>query len=75
MNLEIKNIKGLKFSDKNGYYMASKNTYAFKTEKGYYSMDGKFPYSPAGGKRSLQEIIDCGGFTDYDNVKWIVPSN
>jgi len=73
MNLTITNIKGLKFAGKDGYYMASKNTYAFLTEKGFYSDDGIYPYVPGGGKKALQQILDCGGFTDYDNVKFIQP--
>ena len=74
MKLIITNIKGLKFEGENGYYMASKNTYAFKTEKGFYSDDGVFPYTPAGGKKALQSILDCGGFTDYDGKSFLTPT-
>jgi hypothetical protein len=73
MTLTITNINGLKFAGKDGYYMASKNTWAFKTEKGFYSDDGVYPYVPAGGKKALQTILDGGGFTNYDGVKFIAP--
>ena len=75
MKLTIVNIKGMKFEDANGYYMTSKNTYAFKTEKGYYSEDGVFPYVPGGGKKALQMILDGGGFTSYEGIKFILPTN
>lgn len=71
MELTITNIKGMKFEGKDGYYMASKNTYAFKTEKGYLSYNGLFPYSPGGGKKALKAILDCGGFDDYEGIKFV----
>lgn len=74
MKLEITNIKGMKFKvDSHTYFMASKNTYAFKTEKGFYSDDGKVPYTPQGGKKALQAILDCGGFTSYEGVHFVEP--
>ncbi len=73
MKLTIVNIKGMKFAGKDGYYMASKNAYAFETEKGFYSDDGVYPYTPAGGKKALQVILDGGGFLNYDGVVFVQP--
>ncbi len=73
MKLIITNIKGLKFAGKDGYYMASANTWAFKTEKGFYSDDSVYPYTPAGGKKALQLILDGGGFLNYDGVTFVQP--
>lgn len=75
MKLEIVNIKGLKFEGENGYYMASKTSWAFKTKHGYLSNDGVFPYVPAGGKKALQSILDCGGYISYDGITFINPMN
>jgi len=29
------------------------------------------PYTPMGGKKALQEILDAGGLLDFDNARWL----
>ncbi|GAC44046.1 hypothetical protein [Paenibacillus popilliae] len=53
-----------------GYYKVS--GYAFRhPELGYVSYDGEIPFIPRGGKRTLQSILDDGGFISYDGMHWV----
>ena len=59
----IKNLKNFKFRDKFGIYVM--NGFALYVEgKGFVSLDGEIPYSPKGGRKALQRIIETGGFTE-----------
>ena len=74
MNLQIVRLKGItKFRHPLGY--TKPTGYCFKTEQGYLSFDGLVPYMPVGGKKALESILNQGGLTDYDNVKWLIPLN
>lgn len=33
------------------------------------------PYSPIGGKKALQSIIDAGGFVHYNDIEFVMPLN
>jgi len=75
-SLEIVDIAGLKWKNPLGYQMASKHEsdrWAFKTPKGYISDNGHYPYCPVGGKKALQQIIDGGGYADFEGVHFIMP--
>lgn len=62
----IKSLKTLTFKDNIGtYHITGRNPYGlYEPGKGFISLDGGLtPYTPAGGKKALQTIIDQGGFT------------
>lgn len=33
------------------------------------------PYSPIGGKKALQSIMESGGFLEYDSLEFVNPIN
>nr|DAL02842.1 MAG TPA: DNA mismatch repair protein [Caudoviricetes sp.] len=35
--------------------------------------DDGLPYTPCGGKKALQSIIDAGGFVDYNDLEFVKP--
>ena len=63
MIMTIKNLKNYKFKDAIGIYTMT-GFALYDESKGFVSLDGKIPYSPIGGKRALQSILDQGGFTE-----------
>lgn len=73
--LQIVRLDDLKFPTPNGYaqkrgwglYIAGKGFVKFKTDEGFV------PYAPIGGRKSLQSILDSGGFIDYDSIEFILP--
>lgn len=83
MELEIRSLKGLKFTnDKGTVWTICSNGHAlYVAGKGYLSFKGlnvkdfgvKLPYSPS--KKGLQSIIDDGGLIHYDNVEWLQPAD
>jgi len=75
-NMEIKNINGKKFACNDGYYMGSKKESAFFVKgKGFVSFDGIYPYCPAGGEKSLELIIQGGGFNSFKGMSFVNPLN
>lgn len=66
--MEIRNLKNYKFRDAIGVYTI-KGFAIYEQGKGFVSLDNKTPYSPIGGKKALQSIIDAGGFVG--NVNYI----
>lgn len=68
----IKNLKNFKFKGSIGVY--SMVGFALYVEnKGFVSLDGEIPYSPKGGRKALQRIIETGGFTE--EPAYIMPIN
>ena len=60
--MKIKNLKGFVFEDKIG--LCTMKGFAFYEDgKGFASLAGSVPYSPAGGRKALQRILETGGFT------------
>ena len=60
--MEIKKLGNYKFKDAIGTYVMS--GYGLYVEgKGFVTLDGDKPYTPVGGKRALQSILEQGGFT------------
>lgn len=78
-NLQIVSLKGIKFSSPSKQITVELKGYAFYNKDfGYLSFKsdniGKLvnvPYAPKGGKKALQEILNAGGFTSYDDIEWI----
>ena len=60
--MKIKSLKGFVFEDKIGLY-AMKGFAFYEDGKGFASLDGNTPYSPIGGRKALQRILETGGFT------------
>lgn len=72
INSELKVVKlnGQRFATTNGYYQPK--GYALKHPTlGYFSFDTDHPYSPRGGKKALEEILNNGGMLNFDNCKWL----
>lgn len=73
----IKRLKNTKFGTKRLYTEVT--GWAFYEEgKGYvaYSNDRDefgilIPYTPCGGKRALQAILDAGGFCSFDGMEYV----
>ena len=80
-DLEIKRITNLKFGTSkaylkgNGFALHHKDLgyLSFKSSNDGLKYGVKYPYSPQGGKKALQSILENGGFTNYDSVEWIQP--
>lgn len=45
----------------------------YHPERGFlsFAFDKGRHYSPAGGRKALQEILDAGGFLNFDNIVWV----
>lgn len=72
--LQIVKLGSQKFKTVNGYYQPK--GFALKhPELGYFSFDTEYPYSPKGGKKALQSILDQGGLLNFDNTKWLQEMN
>lgn len=77
MVLDVKRIDGLKWlsKDNKGYYM-EKGFALYNQGLGYLKFKTdktEVPYIPCGGKKALQDIIDAGGLTHYNDVEWLKP--
>ena len=80
--LQVVSTAGLSFGNKL-VNVRIKNGYAlFHEDLGYLSFKGcatelsmwvQVPYSPAGGRRALQAIVDAGGMLEYDEIEWLQP--
>ena len=57
----IKNLRNYKFRDEIGIYSTT-GFALYEDGKGFISLDGKTPYSQAGGKKALQSILSAVGF-------------
>lgn len=75
--LEIVKLTNERFKVQGGYVI--KKGYAFRHPSyGFFSWgtpdkDGHIlPYTPKGGQKVLQEILDAGGFTSFKGCKWIM---
>jgi hypothetical protein len=64
-NLTFKTPKGSTTVRGYGFRIAGLGYVRFKAHA------AGIPYSPIGGKRALQSIIDDGGFTDYSNISFV----
>lgn len=76
MKLEIRDVSGMCFKANDGsVHVKSRGSFAFFVEgKGYLKFkDVNTPYTPLGGKKSLQSIIDLGGPTSYENIEFVNP--
>ena len=60
--MEIKKLGNYKFKDAIGTYVMS-GYGLYVAGKGFVTLDGDTPYTPVGGKRALQSILEQGGFT------------
>lgn len=79
--LEIVKLNKIKFGNSLAYAMPK--GYAFyHSELGYLSLKSsnqkykygvKIPYIPTGGIKALEEIIELGGFSNFDDIEWIHP--
>ena len=75
--LQIVRLNGKIFTD--GLSHVEPRGYAFYCEGlGYLSFasdhklgDVKCPYTPRGGEKALQEILDQGGFLNFDDIEWL----
>jgi hypothetical protein len=71
--LQIVRLDELTFNTPNG--RANVRGYGFRIAGlGYVRFNADaagIPYSPNGGKRALQSIIDDGGFTDYNDITFV----
>lgn len=71
--LEIVNLKDYRFNTPKGicemrgfaFYIKGKGFVKFKAD------DDFVPYSPIGGKKALQSILDSGGFIEYDSLEFV----
>ncbi|GAF66410.1 ABC transporter ATP-binding protein [Bacillus sp. TS-2] len=76
MNLQIKKINNLKWKTPIADYVTAIGYALYIEGKGYlaFKQDNKeIPYTPIGGKKALQSIIDSGGLLNYKDVIWINP--
>jgi hypothetical protein len=70
--LKIVKLNNQKFFGLNGYYMVS--GYCLKHDTfGYIAFTNSplIPYIPSGGKKILQNILDGGGFCDFNEMLFI----
>jgi hypothetical protein len=76
INSELKIVKmdTQKFKTVDGYYQPK--GFSFKHPVlGYLSFTNSehsdAPYTPRGGKKALQQILNDGGLLNFDNAKWL----
>ncbi len=51
------------------FYEASKGWLAFSSNRDQYGI--LTPYSPVGGRKALQAILDAGGFATMDGMEYV----
>lgn len=74
--MEITRIKSERFFNPLiGAYIQPKGRYCLKDERGFVGFkDSPYtPYFPGGGKKTLQSILDDGGFTSESDLVFIQP--
>jgi hypothetical protein len=77
--LIVKSVKDVKFPHITGYFYTT--GYALHHEDfgyvGFISDRDKYgnpaPYTPCGGKKCLQQILDAGGFNSFEGMEFIKP--
>ena len=72
--LQIVRLKGdVKFLSRDKIDNYQPTGYCFlHPEKGYFAFAGDdTPYIPRDGKKALLQIMDKGGFTDFDTAVWL----
>lgn len=75
--MEIKRLKNAKFGNKTIYkvvtgyalYEEGKGYIAFSNLRDEYGI--LIPYTPCGGKKVLQSILDAGGFVSFDGMEYV----
>lgn len=77
--MEIRRLKNVMFGN-NKIRQVVTGWALFETGKGYYAFSchmDKYgilsPYTPCGGKKALQKIIDDGGFVSLDGMEFVNP--
>jgi hypothetical protein len=71
-SLQIVNLKGKIFKCSKGGVWEMKNCCGlYHPSLGYFAFEGETPYTPSGGRKSLEAIMKAGGFTDFDNAIWL----
>lgn len=71
--LEIVNLKDYRFNTPKGicqmrgfaFYIKGEGFVKFKAD------ELPIPYSPIGGKKALQSILNSGGFLEYDSLEFV----
>ena len=73
--LEVKSLAGLVFANGNKQHKYASNTYGLYVH-GYgwlaFKADGQMPYTPLGGKSTLEQI-QHKGLLHYKDVQWVKP--
>ena len=75
----IVNLKDKRFGSKSLYRVMDKKHYGFYVEgKGYIAFASDrdklgvlTPYTPSGGKKALQSILDAGGFLSFEGMEYV----
>lgn len=75
--MQIKRLKGAKFGNKliarvvTGWalYEEGKGYIAFSCDRDKYGI--LIPYTPVGGKKALQAILNAGGFCSFDGMEYV----
>jgi hypothetical protein len=73
INSELKIVKlsGQKFAINKSSYTMPKGFVLYHPVFGFLGFsDGISPYQPIGGKKALQSILEDGGFTSFEGMKW-----
>lgn len=82
--LQIIKLKGVKFGNKlaftkfeKGYALYHKELgfMAFKADNQNKPFGVAIPYTPSGGRKALQAILEAGGLIHYNDVEWLQPIN
>lgn len=75
--MEIKRLKNARFGNKLicqvvtgwGLYEHGKGWVAFSSDRDRYGI--LTPYTPCGGRKALQAILDAGGFVSFENMEYV----
>lgn len=75
--MEIKRLKDAKFGNSRVYikvtgyalYEEGKGYIAFSSDRDRFGI--LVPYTPCGGKKALQSILDAGGFVSFDGIEYV----
>lgn len=77
VDMEIKRLKNTKFGTNKiarvvtgwALYEAGKGWIAFSNDRDQFGI--LVPYIPCGGKKTLQSILDAGGFVSFDGMEYV----
>lgn len=75
--MQIKRLKNAHFGTKKisrvvtgwALYEAGKGYVAFSSDRDQYGI--LVPYTPCGGRKALQSILDAGGFLAFDGMEYV----